>query len=50
MADGGHRMDHSSVICVMDIRVMDPASRFVANFACQGSPDAIAGKLKQLGV
>lgn len=49
-ADGGHEMDHCSVICVVDIRVMDPAGRFVANFACQGSPDAIAGKLKQLGV
>ena len=43
--DGGYEMDHSSIIYVMD-----PAGRFVANFTHQSSPDAIAGKLKQLGV
>lgn len=29
--------------------VMHPAGRLVASFTHQSSPDAIAGKLKQLG-
>jgi len=43
--DGSYSMDHSSIIYVMN-----PAGEFVANFTVETTVDAMAAKLRQLGV